>query len=88
MYIQDTDETVSTPVISRLFFTAILLSNLYEPTRYLRLTAISEWNLYQFNLHKFWGYPEVLIPPKPLLWDIFNIILLCKSRSSTVVSYF
>jgi len=53
MYIQDTDEILSTPAISMLFFTAILLSSLYEPTPYLRLTAISQRNLYQRNLHKF-----------------------------------
>jgi len=53
MYIQDFDETVPTPVISKLFGVAVLLSNLYEPTPNLRLTAISESDLYQFNLYKF-----------------------------------
>jgi len=32
MYIQNIDETVSTPVISRLFVVTILLCSLYEPT--------------------------------------------------------
>jgi len=53
MYTQDIDENFSTPVISRFFGIAVLLSKLYAPTPYLRLTAISESNLYQFNLHKF-----------------------------------